>query len=405
MTPLARARWLAAGTAVLAATSGAVACSDDGGTEPTPSDSDASTDAASDATSTDADDAVSPVDAGPCSDSGLCTTVIPIDDTIGLTSVWGSNASDVWAVGSKGTVLHYDGTAWAKGATVAPDGSAPYTLRSVWAGRRDDVWMVDGLNLWHGTGWTGSDATSWSLHAFAEYEPAPMAVRGRGGHAWLARRPITGSIGEQLLRIDGWTETGPGATEGIGVPFSFPAVLFDVVTPTRDDEAWAVGSHFVYDISDPSAVTSLFITRVFRAVKRADDGGSPPAWELEEHDPRTTNQIFGIWGEESSVWLAGEHGTVRRSKRSAIATRAFEILHVPVITDLNGVFGFGPDDVWFVGDASTVLHWDGTKFTKLSTPFDSARVKPRLFAVWGSAPNDVWIAGDGTMLHFQESSP
>ncbi|MDF2697830.1 MAG: Type fimbrial biosis protein PilY1 [Labilithrix sp.] len=397
---------MAAGIAAFAVTTGAVACAADDDSEPPPREADASTDLASEATAADADDdASSSVDAGPCSDSGLCITPIPIDDTVGLTSVWGSSASDVWAVGSKGTVLHYDGSAWAKGATVALDGAAPYTLRSVWAGRRDDVWMVDGLNLWHGTGWAGSDATSWSLHTFAEYEPSPMTVRGHGDHAWLARRPILGSVGERLLKIDGWADTGPGPTEGIGPTLPFPEVILDVVMPTRADEAWAVGSQFVLDVSDPNAVTSLFITRVLHATKPMNDGGSSPAWELEEHDPRTTNQIFGMWGDESAVWLAGEHGTVRRAKRSAIATKAFEILRVPVLTDLHGVFGFGPDDVWFVGDASTVLHWDGTTFTKLATPFDAARSKPRLFAVWGSGPNDVWIAGDGTILHFQESSP
>ncbi len=401
-----RARWLVVGFTLFAVTAGVVACADDASDPPLRDDVDAGADGGSDAATDDANgDATSSIDAGPCSDAGLCITPVPIDDTIGLTSMWGSSATDIWAVGTRGTVLHYDGATWARGATVVQEGAAPYTLRSVWAGRSDDVWMVDGLNLWHGTGWAGPDATSWSLHAFAEYEPSPMAVRGFGEHAWLARRPILGSFGERLVKIEGWADTGPGPTEGIGEILPFPEIVLDVVMPTAADEAWAVGSQFVLDVSDPSAVTSLFISRVFRATKPTSDGGDPPAWELEEHDPLTTNQIFALWADTGAVWLAGEHGTIRRSKRSAIATRAFEILRVPVDADLHGVFGFGPDDVWFVGDASTVLHWDGTTLTKLATPFDSASKKPRLFAVWGSAPNDVWIAGDGTILHYQETSP
>ena len=31
-----------------------------------------------------------------------------------LTSVRGSNASNVWAVGAQGTILHYDGVTWQK---------------------------------------------------------------------------------------------------------------------------------------------------------------------------------------------------------------------------------------------------------------------------------------------------
>lgn len=36
----------------------------------------------------------------------------PTLPTVDLTGVWGTSSSDLFAVGSGGTVLHYDGSAW-----------------------------------------------------------------------------------------------------------------------------------------------------------------------------------------------------------------------------------------------------------------------------------------------------
>ncbi len=50
-------------------------------------------------------------------------------------------------------------------------------------------------------------------------------------------------------------------------------------------------------------------------------------------------------------------------------TKRFDIVESPVAFDLRGIFGFGANDIWVVGEMSTVLHWDGTGWTKLATPF------------------------------------
>ncbi len=54
-----------------------------------------------------------------------------------LFGVWGSGPSDVWAVGWGGTILRWDGRAWARvssGATV--------DLLGVWGSGPSDVWAV-----------------------------------------------------------------------------------------------------------------------------------------------------------------------------------------------------------------------------------------------------------------------
>src|SRR5262249_42481479 len=119
----------------------------------------------------------------------------------------------------------------------------------------------------------------------------------------------------------------------------------------------------------------------------------------------TVGRFFGVWGDESAVWFVGEGGMTARVTRAEMSSKTLEWVESPVRTPLRSVFGFGSDDVWAVGDESTVLHWDGTTWSKLSTPFDDAAEKPRLHAVWGSSPQDVWIVGENTLLHFQESQP
>ena len=51
---------------------------------------------------------------------------------------------------------------------------------------------------------------------------------------------------------------------------------------------------------------------------------------------------------------------------------------------------------WAVGVWGTIIHWDGSAWTK----FPSGTFQ-RLTAVWGHAPNDVWAVGyANTILHW-----
>ena len=171
---------------------------------------------------------------------------------------------------------------------------------------------------------------------------------------------------------------------------------------TGVDEAWAtsVGSN-----DRPGA-------RVVRIHRASADAGDPDGgdvadapWQIDEYDSRTARNLYGVWGDEQVVWVVGEGGVLRRMTPAKLASRAFETVPSPVTADLRGVHGFGPNDVWAVGDDATVLHFDGNVWTRIATPLDAVNVKPRLFAVWGSSPKDLWIGGNGVMLHFEGDQP
>ena len=104
------------------------------------------------------------------------------------------------------------------------------------------------------------------------------------------------------------------------------------------------------------------------------------------------NALTAAWGtSERDLWLVGCAGTIlhfdgAKWARAASGTTA----------TLRGLWGSGQADVWAVGDRATVLHFDGKAWT--AAP-DAARVGLR--AVWGSGPRDVWIAGErGALAHF-----
>ncbi len=67
---------------------------------------------------------------------------------------------------------------------------------------------------------------------------------------------------------------------------------------------------------------------------------------------------------------------------------------------LNGVWGSGSHDVFAVGDAGTILHYDGASWRSM----DSGTTQ-WLRGVWGSSSHDVFaVGGAGTILHYDGTS-
>jgi hypothetical protein len=78
--------------------------------------------------------------------------------------------------------------------------------------------------------------------------------------------------------------------------------------------------------------------------------------------------------------------------------------------DLRDIYGFGPNNIWAVGDhirnnpnpppnfldSSLLIHFDGGRWEEIPTPAGRT-----LTAVWGRSSNDLWMAGwQGTLFHY-----
>ena len=61
---------------------------------------------------------------------------------------------------------------------------------------------------------------------------------------------------------------------------------------------------------------------------------------------------------------------------------------------LLGVWGRSATDIWAVGEAGTIVHWDGTSWVEAQSP-----TTRRLNQIWGAGARDIWAVGDvGTVL-------
>src|SRR5207302_458891 len=68
-----------------------------------------------------------------------------------LHDIWGTSATDVFAVGENGTILHFDGLAW----STMPSGSTA-NLASVWGASSTEVYASAGSNTilrYNGASW------------------------------------------------------------------------------------------------------------------------------------------------------------------------------------------------------------------------------------------------------------
>lgn len=86
----------------------------------------------------------------------------------GITDVWASSPSDVWAVGDDAIIAHYDGAAWRR--TIA---GSPFKS-SIWGSGPTDVYVLSTFDLVHydGSSWTeidldagGGDGQVWGTSA------------------------------------------------------------------------------------------------------------------------------------------------------------------------------------------------------------------------------------------------
>lgn len=186
-----------------------------------------------------------------------------------LYDVWGTSSSNVWAVGDKGELMRWDGAAWSlfryDGTSVAPQplGSydvpaASYTLRGVWGSAASNVYAVgdSGVVLrYDGTAWTrmatGTTAQLNRVWGTSSTNVYAATSTGRllryNGSAWSF---VPGVQGPGAL----WSVWGSGSTNVYavgdgGIVFRYNGTSWQRIRlPTRNVlyAVWGTGSGNVY---------------------------------------------------------------------------------------------------------------------------------------------------------------
>jgi len=258
-----------------------------------------------------------------------------------LNSIWGNFASDIFAVGSGGTILHYDGNNWSSVAS-----STTYDLNDVWGSSGSDVFAV-GVNgtilHYDGANWDYMNSgTTNALNGIWGSSSSDVFAVGSGG---------------TILHYNGkvWSPMNSGTTIG----------FLDVWGSSGADV-------YVTGIGDRTYCLNHY------------DGNT---WQCSYLDFNA-----GIWGSSATDIFTGAYSIWHYDGSGWTWLRSF--------FGCFDIWGSSANDVFFVGFAGKIEHYNGISFTPMSSGTTS-----NINGVWGSSGSDVFAVGDyGTILHYGETS-
>jgi hypothetical protein len=269
---------------------------------------------------------------------------------------------------------HWNGTTW------EGDPVFDVEVHGLWAASPDDVWGVGheggiflGPTILHGTGsWTKQSQPGQAFGGI--WGAAPNDI-------WAVGKPIRGP---NIFRYDGQSWTPLTTTLPIGE-------LFGVWGASAND-VWVAGE-FTLAHWNGRALTNFatnfgfFSHDIFRAV-----------WGASSRDVWTYGglQCFAPDSCISDPDIRHWDGT----KWTGLSSKSITV---------NGFSGSGPNDVFAVGlvpevagtppaNRPRIEHWDGHAWTGMRLPTGT---KGPLHGVWSAGANDVYAVGEaGTILHY-----
>ncbi len=305
-------------------------------------------------------------------------------DCSSLAGIWGSSASDVFAIASCGALIHYDGQAWSlrdPGPLAAPALEGyPSSVSAVWGASAADIFVA------------GS--------AFSEESGPYAAVYRYNASGWMTD-PVTygdsastngvwGTSASDVYAVGGDDAGGyVSHWNGTSWSLSFPSNATDGLVDKRLLAVWGSSASDVFAVGGAILDDSVGIILHY-------DGRQ---WSPVDIGP--VSRLNGVWGTSASdVFAVGMGGM---------------ILHYDGTTwtpqengtgiNLNAVWGSSGSDVFAAGfdvetQAAAILHYDGTGWTSMA-----GALTEDLRGLWGSAAADVFAVGaSGTILHYTVSA-
>ncbi len=116
-----------------------------------------------------------------------------------------------------------------------------------------------------------------------------------------------------------------------------------------------------------------------------DSAPRPATWAVDHAEQKGV--LLSVWGANAhDIWAAGGQAD------SGLVLHGDGQSWTPVATGANSllwwIYGFGPSDVYAVGEHGLILHYDGVTWQRVESGTDKT-----LYGLWGSSGDDVWIVG------------
>jgi len=256
--------------------------------------------------------------------------------------VWGASEKEIFAVGTRGKAISYNGTEWKSTTTPTTE-----MLTAVWGTAANDVWAV---------GFNGT---------VIQYD----------GAKWIDRSP--GDI--LFVTTDGGVPKGDAA---VGLRKNLWGVW---ATGTVDPNTKKGLTSDVFAVGDNGLI--LHFDNKLKLWSKGIPiyaGGTLATIQ---------DQLNAVWGASpTAVFVAGNFGTILLGSKTR-----FDQHTTKTTKDLNGIWGRSSSEVYAVGNTGTILRYTG------SATWTSVTGAPKqvLRAIWGPANNSslTYVIGwDGTLL-------
>ena len=335
-----------------------------------------------------------------------------------LLSIFTVGAANVFAIDMLGDIYRWNGTAW----TLSLSGSADYVALHGSSGTNIIAVGTNGaIARWNGTAWsTMTSGTTQTLNAIWVESPTVAWAAGNNGtvlqlatNTWSTEttnstQPLNGVWGgdnvvyavgansEVRRRTGGtWSRvTVPSAELLYGVHGNNASDVVIVGTNGTllrwNGTAWAVLSvgglaGDLYQVSGSAANGGRRYLVGDGGVAQLD--GNTATLISTPYAP----QLFGVSVDATgTVWASGQRGVVLRSADGGGATWTTNNL----APDLHDVWTTAADNAFAVGEFGFVYRWNGSTWTKMTTPTQAT-----LTSVWATATGDGFVGGEtGTML-------
>lgn len=97
---------------------------------------------------------------------------------------------------------------------------------------------------------------------------------------------------------------------------------------------------------------------------------------------------------QNDVWMVGAGGKIMHYNGEWTNVAS------PTTNTLGCVWALSPTDAWAGGNANTLIHWDGTSWTSMSTGFTGGSAN----GIWAAATNDVYVVSTNATYHWNGTS-
>jgi hypothetical protein len=306
-------------------------------------------------------------DAPPVQDSGPdagepTLTAIPmnIPSSVLLTAVHGSSSTNVWIVGTAGTILVWDGMSFSQ---KTPAESADFD--AVWVASMSEAWVAEagtagGTNLQH---WTGSSFTV-----------VPSSVAVRAIYGFSASDVFFAGDNGVIQKWNGTTLSTVNASVMGGGHFLG-------LWGADNTEIWAVGGIPTGHASDQNALIyrgtsdGTTWTQVFDLAMQPDYGA------------------LAVWGSSlTDVYFAGTQ-QLWHTMGGAAPVESTVPMVFPIPSKIHALGGTSASNFWVANQSGNIAHWNGMTF-QLLLPMGNTIVS--YTSLW-AGPSSVWLVGNNIL--------